>query len=144
MVGNLLDKLRKLYMNGMGIWKFLAVLNQQRFLGHVRFSEQIFTENSRWVNLTQTPYEHHHHRHHHHQLGFFKVPEKQRHNFLSFKTLSTVCCGLKFGNYFDLTIEPGAQISDKELLKIIFVVTTLLLQNLILSYFDFMQITCVT
>ena len=41
-VGNLLDKLRKLYMNGMVIQKFLAFLKLQKIVGNYCFSEQIF------------------------------------------------------------------------------------------------------
>ena len=41
-VGNLLDKLGKLYMDGTFIYKFLAVLKQKKVLGNICFSEQIF------------------------------------------------------------------------------------------------------
>ena len=41
-VGNLFEKLRKLYMNGTSIQKFLAVLKQTKILGNICFSEQIF------------------------------------------------------------------------------------------------------
>ena len=41
-VGNLLDKLRKLYMNGTFIQKFLAFLKLQQIVGNFYFSEQIF------------------------------------------------------------------------------------------------------
>ena len=41
-VGNLLYKLRKLYMNETFIYKFLAVLKKKKILGNVCFSEQIF------------------------------------------------------------------------------------------------------
>ena len=40
-MGNLLDKLRKLYANGTIICKFLAVLKQKKILDNVCFSEQI-------------------------------------------------------------------------------------------------------
>ena len=45
-VGILIDKLRKLYMNGTVIQKFSAFLN-------FCLSEQIFRENSRWVPLNK-------------------------------------------------------------------------------------------
>ena len=41
-VGNLLDKLRKLYMNGTVIQKFLTFLKLQKTLSNFCFSEQIF------------------------------------------------------------------------------------------------------
>ena len=41
-VGNLLFKLRKLYMNGTAIQKSLVFLKPQKILGNVCFSEQIF------------------------------------------------------------------------------------------------------
>ena len=41
-VGNLLDKLRKLYLNGTLFQKFLAVFKQQNVVGNICFSEQIF------------------------------------------------------------------------------------------------------
>ena len=41
-VENLLDKLRKLYMNGTFIQKFLAFLKLQQIVGNFCFSEQIF------------------------------------------------------------------------------------------------------
>ena len=41
-VGNLLDVLRKLYINGTVIQKFLAFFKLQKMLGNVFFSEQIF------------------------------------------------------------------------------------------------------
>ena len=52
-VGNLLDMLRKLYMNGTVVYsrKFLAFLRLKKFLGNLCFSEQIFYENSLWVHL---------------------------------------------------------------------------------------------
>ena len=52
-VGNLLDMLRKLYMNGTVVYsrKFLAFLRLNKFLGNLCFSEQIFYENSFWVPL---------------------------------------------------------------------------------------------
>ena len=40
--GNLLDKLRKLYISGTVIQNFLAFLKVQKFLGIFCFSEQIF------------------------------------------------------------------------------------------------------
>ena len=40
-VGNLLHKLRKLYMNGTFIYKFIAVLKKKKILGNICFSEQI-------------------------------------------------------------------------------------------------------
>ena len=45
-VGNLLDKLRKLYMNGTVIQNFLAFLNLQKVLGIFCSSEEIF--NRKW------------------------------------------------------------------------------------------------
>ena len=41
-VAGLLEKLRKLYMNGTAIYKFLAVLKLQTILSNICFSEQIF------------------------------------------------------------------------------------------------------
>ena len=41
-IGNLLDKLRKLYMNGTVIQKFLTFLKLQKTLSNFCFSEQIF------------------------------------------------------------------------------------------------------
>ena len=41
-VGNLQDKLRKLYSNGKVIYKFLAFLELQKILGNFPFPEQIF------------------------------------------------------------------------------------------------------
>ena len=41
-VGNLLYKFRKLYMNGTVIRKFVAVLKQKKILGSICFFEQIF------------------------------------------------------------------------------------------------------
>ena len=41
-VGNLSDKLRKLYMNGTVIEKFLAFPKLLKILGNFCFSEQIF------------------------------------------------------------------------------------------------------
>ena len=40
--GNFLDRLRKLYLNRTLIQKLLAVFNQQKILGNISFSEQIF------------------------------------------------------------------------------------------------------
>ena len=40
-VGDLLDKLGKLFMDGTFIYKFLAVLRQKKVLGNICFSEQI-------------------------------------------------------------------------------------------------------
>ena len=40
-VGNLLDKLRKLYLKGTVIWEFLVVLKQKKILGYICLSEQI-------------------------------------------------------------------------------------------------------
>ena len=40
-VGDLLDKLGKLFMDGTFIYKFLAVLKQKKVLGNICFSEQI-------------------------------------------------------------------------------------------------------
>ena len=52
-VGNLLDKFRKLYVNGTVIWKFLAALKLKKILGNIFFSEQKFNrKNSRWVPLS--------------------------------------------------------------------------------------------
>ena len=42
MVGNLLDWLRKLFMNGTVIEKFLAFLKVWKILGNFCLSEQIF------------------------------------------------------------------------------------------------------
>ena len=41
-VADLLEKLRKLYMNRIAIYKFLAVLKQYKILGNICFSEQTF------------------------------------------------------------------------------------------------------
>ena len=41
-VGNLLDKFRKLYMNGTVIRKFVALLKQKKILDNIDFFEQIF------------------------------------------------------------------------------------------------------
>ena len=41
-VGNLLDKLRKLYINGTVIQKFLAFLKRWKILASFCFPEQIF------------------------------------------------------------------------------------------------------
>ena len=41
-VGNLSDKLQKLYMNGTVIEKFLAFLKLLKILGNFCFSEEIF------------------------------------------------------------------------------------------------------
>ena len=42
MVGNFLDKLRKSNLNGTLVQKYLAVSKQQKILGNICFSEQIF------------------------------------------------------------------------------------------------------
>ena len=42
-VGNLFDKLRKLYLNGTVIYKFLADLKQEKILGNIYFSEQLIS-----------------------------------------------------------------------------------------------------
>ena len=41
-LGNLLDMLRKLYMNGTVIWKFLAFPKLQKILGKFCFFEEVF------------------------------------------------------------------------------------------------------
>ena len=41
-VGNVLVELRKLYMNGVIVKKFLAVLKKLNILGNICFSEQVF------------------------------------------------------------------------------------------------------
>ena len=50
-LGDLLDKLRKLYMNEAIIKKFLALVMLKKILGNFCFSEQIFYKNNRWVPL---------------------------------------------------------------------------------------------
>ena len=51
-VGNLIDKLRKLYMNGTVIQEFLAFPKVQKILGNFCLSEQIFYRKlCRWVPL---------------------------------------------------------------------------------------------
>ena len=52
-VGNLLDVLRKLYINGTVIQKFLAFLKLQKMLGNFSSPNRYFTETTRWVPLQQ-------------------------------------------------------------------------------------------
>jgi len=48
-----LDKIRKLYVNGTVNWKFLAALKLYKILGNICFSEQIFYGKQSLVPLTQ-------------------------------------------------------------------------------------------